>query len=115
MAHSTAGWPCSWPATWPGTFIIIIHHSSFIIIIHVVLNTWLTGTAVGKQPGLEHLLLQAAQPQPSPQVRLHLLGLAVCNHHHFPLDPALLSCAAAACSGLGCVVVLLEPQRVAQQ
>ncbi len=76
---------------------------------------WLTGTAVGKQPGLEHLLLQAAQPQPGPQVCLHLLGPAMCNHYHFPLDPALLSCAAVACSGLGCAAVLLEPQRVAQQ
>jgi len=91
--------------------------SSFIviIIIQLSLNMWLTGTAVGKQPGLEHLLLQAAQPQPGPQVCLNLLGTAVCNHHHFPLDPAIFGCAAAACSGLGCAAVLLEPQRVAQQ
>jgi len=93
------------------SFIVII----IIIIIYIGLNMWLTGTAVGQQPGVEHLLLQAAQPQPGPQVCLHLLGPAVCNHHHFPLDPAIFSCAATACVGLGCAAVLLEPQRVAQQ
>ncbi len=80
---------------------------------------WLTpllmGTAVGKQPGVEHLLLQDAQSQPGPQVCVPLLGPAVRDHHHLPLDPPILGCAAAACSGLGCAAVLLEPQRVAKQ
>lgn len=66
-------------------------------------------------PGLELLLLQAAQPQPVPEVHLPLPRPALRHHHHLPLDHACRGCAAAAGPGLRLCAVHLEPQRLAKQ
>ena len=64
---------------------------------------------------MELLLLQAAQPEPVPQVRLLVPWLAMCHYHHLPLDYAGGCHSADACDGLLHRAVHLEPQRVAQQ
>lgn len=66
-------------------------------------------------PGLELLLLQAAQPKPVPQVHFPLPGATLRHDHHLPLDHACRGCAAAACAGLRLCAVHLEPQRLAKQ
>ncbi len=71
--------------------------------------------AVGLQPGLELLLLQAAQPEPVPEVRIPLHGPPLRHHDHLPLAASPGGCAVDARAGLGCTVICLEPQRVEKQ